>query len=37
LEKRFYSLEHLEKSVLIRANVLSCLKTVRITMDRTKV
>jgi hypothetical protein len=36
-EKCFYALEHLEEIVLIRANVLSCLRIVRITMDRTKV
>jgi hypothetical protein len=36
-EKCFYALEYLKKSVLVRANVLSCLRIVRITMDRTKV
>jgi hypothetical protein len=36
-EKCFYALEHLEESVLNRANVLSCLRIVRITMDPTKV
>jgi hypothetical protein len=36
-EKCFYALEHLDESVLVRADVLSCLRTVRITMDRTKV
>ncbi len=37
LEKCFNALEHLKESVLIRANVLSCLRIVRITIDRTKV
>jgi hypothetical protein len=32
-EKCFYALEHLKESVLVRANVLRCLKSVRITMD----
>ena len=36
-EKCFYALKHLEERVLIRANVLSCLGIVHITMDRTKV
>ena len=36
-EKCFYALEHLKESVLVRANVLSCLRIVRITMNRTKV
>jgi hypothetical protein len=36
-EKCFYALEQLEESVLVRANVLSCLRIVRITIDRTKV
>ena len=36
-EKCFYALEHLKKSVLVRANVLSCLVIIRITIDRTKV
>jgi hypothetical protein len=37
LEKAFYALEHLKKSVLARANILGCLRAVRITIDRTKV
>ncbi len=41
LEKSFYALEHLEKSVLDRANILGCLpvavRAVCIRMDRTKV
>src|SRR6266849_8985354 len=36
-EKCFYAFEHLKKSVLVRANGLSCLRIVRITMNRTKV
>jgi len=36
-EKCLNALEHVEKSVLVRADVLSCLRIVRITMDRTKV
>jgi hypothetical protein len=36
-EKCFYALERLKKCVLVRANVFSCLKIVRITMDRGKV
>ena len=36
-EKSFYALEHLNKSVLIRADILSCLKSTLITMDRTKI
>jgi len=35
-EKCFYALEHLEECVLVRANVLSCLRIVRITTDRMK-
>src|SRR6266852_3129584 len=37
LEKNFYALEDLKKSVLARANILGCLRAVRIMMDRTKV
>jgi hypothetical protein len=37
LEKCFYTLEDLKKSVLARANILGCLRAVRVTMDRTKV
>jgi hypothetical protein len=36
-EKCFYALEHLKESVLIRTNVLSCLRIFRITMDRARV
>ena len=38
-EKCFYALEHLKKSVLVRTNVLSCLRSFAscIMMDRTKV
>jgi hypothetical protein len=36
-EKCFYTLQHLKESVLVRANALSCLRIVRITMDSTKV
>jgi hypothetical protein len=36
-EKCFYALEHLKESVLVRANVFSCLRIVRITKERTKV
>ena len=36
-EKCFYGLEHLQESVLVRADGLSCLRIVRITMDSTKV
>jgi hypothetical protein len=36
-EKCFYTLEHLEERILVRANILSCLRIVRMTMDRTKV
>jgi hypothetical protein len=39
-EKCFYALEHLEECVLVRTNVLSCLRIVTIvliTMDSTKV
>ena len=36
-EKCLYALEYLRKSVLVRANGLSCLRIVRITIDRTKV
>ena len=35
-EKCFYALEHLKESILVRANVLSCLRIVRIMVDRTK-
>jgi hypothetical protein len=37
LEKCFYAIEYLKKSVLIHANVLSCLVIVCITTNRTKV
>jgi hypothetical protein len=37
LEKCFYALEHLKESILVRANILCCLRIVRITMDHTKV
>jgi hypothetical protein len=36
-EKCFHALEHLKESVLVRADVLSCLIIVRITMDRIEV
>jgi hypothetical protein len=36
-EKCLYALEQLKKSVLVRANVLSCLRTIHITMDHTNV
>jgi hypothetical protein len=36
-EKSLYALEQLKKSILVRANVLSCLRIVRITMDPTKI
>ena len=36
-EKCFYAFKHLIKGVLVRANVLCCLRFVHITMDRTKV
>jgi hypothetical protein len=35
-EKCFYTLEHFKECVLVRADVLSCLRIVRITMDSTK-
>ena len=35
-EKCFYAFEHLIKGVLVRANVLCCLRFAGITMDRTK-
>jgi hypothetical protein len=35
-EKRFYALEHLKKCVLVRADGLSCLKIICITIERTK-
>ena len=37
LEKCFYALENLKKSVLVRANGLSCLIIICIMIDRTKV
>jgi hypothetical protein len=37
LEKCFYAFEDLKKSVLVCANILGCLRAVRITIDRTKV
>src|SRR6266852_7928762 len=37
LEKSLYVLKDLKKSVLVRANIFGCLRTVRITIDRTKV
>jgi hypothetical protein len=37
LEEAFYALEHLKKSILACANILGCLRTVRITIDRTKI
>jgi hypothetical protein len=36
LEKSFYSLEHLKKSILTRVNILSNLRDAGITMDRTR-
>jgi hypothetical protein len=36
LEKCFYALEHLKKGLLIRANGLSCLRIIRIAIDRTE-
>ena len=36
-KKCFYAVEHLKEGILIRANVLSCLRIVHITMNRTKV
>ena len=36
-EKCSHALEHLKERVLVRTNVLSCLRIVRITMDCTKV
>jgi hypothetical protein len=36
LEKCFYALEYLKKRVLVRANILSCLRIVRITIGYTK-
>ena len=37
LEKSFYALEDVTKSVLTCSNILGCLRNVRIRMDRTKV
>jgi hypothetical protein len=37
LEKAFYALEHLKKSVLARADIFGCLRAVSITINRTKV
>jgi hypothetical protein len=37
LEKSFYALEHLKKRVFVRANILGCLRAVRIMMSRKKV
>ena len=37
LEKFFYALEDLKESVLVRADGLSCLRIICITIDRTKV
>jgi hypothetical protein len=37
LEKSFYALKDLKKSVLARTNILGCLGAVRITIDRAKV
>ena len=37
LEKSFYAIEYLKKSVLARANITCCLRAVHITTDRTKV
>jgi hypothetical protein len=33
LEKAFYALEHLKESVSVRANILGCLRAIRITID----